>query len=175
MDYTVLAYILIALSFVLLIAELFIPTGFILVGVGAVCALVGLALLFMFGSMESAVSATLVVCLGGPIASGFFFYLWPHTPMGRRLIRAVEKDADAAAMSANSEFGDLRNKIGRVVAPLRPSGIAEFEGRRVDVITEGMMVDVGTWVKCVEVRTNRVVVRPIDKSTAGDFENADFS
>jgi hypothetical protein len=37
------------------------------------------------------------------------------------------------------------------------------------------MVEAGQWVKCVEVRANKVIVRPADKPTLDDFENADFS
>jgi hypothetical protein len=53
--------------------------------------------------------------------------------------------------------------------------VAVFDGRRIDVITEGMMVDPGQWVKCVDVRANKVVVRPADPPAIEDFENADFS
>ena len=41
MDPLLLAYILMAVGVVLVIAELFVPTGFILVVIGACCALVG--------------------------------------------------------------------------------------------------------------------------------------
>ena len=68
-----------------------------------------------------------------------------------------------------------RGKTGRAVSPLRPSGVAVFDGRRIDVITEGLMVEPGQWVKCVEVRANKVLVRPADPPTLDDFENASFS
>jgi membrane-bound ClpP family serine protease len=80
-----------------------------------------------------------------------------------------------AQMAGNVELEALRGKTGRAVSPLRPSGVAEFDGRRIDVITEGMMVEVGQWVKCVDVRANKVVVRPAERPTLDDFENADFS
>ena len=60
------------------------------------------------------------------------------------------------------------------MSDLRPSGVANFDGRRVDVITEGMMVDAGGWVRCVDVRAGRVLVRPVDKPDVGTLENADF-
>ena len=37
------------------------------------------------------------------------------------------------------------------------------------------MVEAGQWVKCVEVRANKVLVRPADAPTLDDFENANFS
>ena len=78
-------------------------------------------------------------------------------------------------MAGNAELEGLRGKTGRTVSPLRPSGVAVFDGRRIDVITEGLMVDAGQWVKCIEVRANKVIVRPADPPTLDDFENASFS
>jgi membrane-bound ClpP family serine protease len=175
MDPLLLAYVLIALGVVLVIAELFIPSGFILVVIGACCALVGVGLMFVHGSMENALMALLSLCVGGPLLGGLVFYLWPYSPMGRRLIRAAEDDVTVATMAGNVELEGLRGKTGRTVSPLRPSGVAVFDGRRIDVITEGLMVDAGQWVKCVEVRANKVLVRPADPPTLDDFENASFS
>jgi len=175
MDPINLAYILIAVGVVLVLAEMVVPTGFVLVVVGACLALVGVALLFAYGTMETAVMALLSLCVGGPLLGGLLFYLWPYSPMGRKLIKATEETVTVASMAANVELEGLRGKVGRTVSPLRPSGVAIFNGRRIDVITEGLMVDVGQWVKCVEVRANKVLVRPADAPTLDNFENADFS
>lgn len=175
MDPLILAYVLIAAGVVLVLAELFIPTGFVLVGIGVCLALVGVGLVFVHGSMENGVMALLSLCVGGPLLGGFLFYLWPYSPMGRKLIKASREENTVANMAGNIELEGLRGKTGKTISPLRPSGVAEFDGRRIGVITEGMMVEVGQWVKCVEVRANKVVVRPADRPKAGDFENADFS
>ena len=175
MDPLTLAYILIAVGVILVLAELFVPTGFILVVVGVCCALVGVGLMFVHGSMENALTALLSLCVGGPLLGGLIFYLWPYSPMGRKLIRAAEEDVTIANMAGNVELEGLRGKTGRTVSPLRPSGVAVFDGRRIDVITEGLMVEPGQWVKCVEVRANKVIVRPADPPTLDDFENVTFS
>jgi membrane-bound serine protease (ClpP class) len=175
MDPLILAYILIAVGIVLVLAELFVPSGFILVAIGICCCFVGVGLIFMYGSAETGIMALLSLCVGGPLLGGLLFYLWPYSPMGRKLIRASEENVTVASMAANVELEGLRGKIGRAVSPLRPSGVAEFDGRRIDVITEGLMVDVGQWVKCVEVRANKVVVRPADPPSLEEFENASFS
>jgi membrane-bound ClpP family serine protease len=175
MDPIILAYVLIAVGLVLTLAELILPTGFVMVAIGICAAFVGVGLLFIHGSMETALTALVGLCIGGPLLAGLIFYLWPYSPMGRRLIRASEEVVTVAHMAGNVELEALRGKTGRAVSPLRPSGVAEFDGRRIDVITEGLMVEVGQWVKCVDVRANKVIVRPADKPTLDDFENADFS
>ena len=80
--------------------------------------------------METAVMALLSLCVGGPLLGGLLFYLWPYSPMGRRLIKATEENVTVASMAANVELEGLRGKIGRTVSPLRPSGVAVFDGRR---------------------------------------------
>src|SRR3954454_2627277 len=119
MDPLLLAYLLIALGVVLVLAELFVPTGFILVVVGTCCALVGVGLMFVHGTMENALMALLSLCVGGPLLGGLVFYLWPYSPMGRKLIRAAEEDVTVANMPANVELEGLRGKTGRAVSPLR--------------------------------------------------------
>jgi hypothetical protein len=57
---------------------------------------------------------------------------------------------------------------------LRPAGVADFDGKRIDVITEGMMVYAGGWVRCVDVRAGKVVVRPTDAPKLSDLEADDF-
>src|SRR5262245_1027458 len=175
MDPLFLAYLLIAVGVILVIAELFVPSGFILVVIGACCALVGVGLLFVHGSIETALMALLSLCVGGPLLGCLIFYLWPYSPMGRRLIKTAEQDVTVATMSGNAELEALRGKTGRTVSPLRPSGVAVFDGRRIDVITEGLMVEPGQWVKCVEVRANKVIVRPAEPPSLETFENASFS
>jgi membrane-bound ClpP family serine protease len=175
MDPLYLAYLLIAIGVVLVVAELFVPSGFVLVVIGTCCALVGVGLVFVHGSLETAIMALLSLCVGGPLLGGLVFYLWPYSPMGRKLIKTAEEDHTVATMSGNAELEALRGKVGRTVSPLRPSGVAAFDGRRIDVITEGLMVEPGQWVKCVEVRANKVIVRPADPPSLDDFENASFS
>src|SRR5262245_44026046 len=101
MDPIILAYILIAVGVILVLAELFVPSGFILVVVGVCCALVGVGLMFVHGSLENALVALLSLCVGGPLLGGLVFYLWPYSPMGRKLIKAAEDDVTIANMAGN--------------------------------------------------------------------------
>ena len=44
-----------------------------------------------------------------------------------------------------------------------PSGAVNIEDTVVDALSEGMAIEAGSWVKVVEVRGTRVVVRPTDE------------
>jgi len=56
---------------------------------------------------------------------------------------------------------ELLERDGVSLTNLRPCGTALIDDRRVDVVTEGQMVEKGTPVKVVAVEGLRVVVRPL--------------
>jgi membrane-bound serine protease (ClpP class) len=96
--------------------------------------------------------------------------------MGRRFfLAAPPEDATMAALPVNQELEHLKGRIGRALSALRPAGVVDFDGRRIDTITEGMMVEPGQLVRCIDVRAGKVVVRPIEKPDLGDLETAIFN
>jgi len=178
MDSVAFAYILILLGFLCLLAEVVVTTGGLFIVLAVVCEVVGIVMVFYYGDSFRGFIALAAVTLTMPIFAAFMFYLWPKTPMGKRLMlrrRAAESDT-IAAMPEISELERLKGRIGKAVTPLRPSGAVEFDGRRVDTISsEGIFIDVDTWVRCIDVRAGRVLVRPIDEPKLADLENADFT
>ena len=46
-----------------------------------------------------------------------------------------------------------------------PGGAITIAGRTVDAVSEGMPIEAGQAVRVIEVRANRVVVRPLEEET----------
>jgi membrane-bound ClpP family serine protease len=157
----ILAYALIGIGFLLMVGELFCTSGTLLVlALTSIAAGVGLA--FYHGS-STGLFTLLGVMVALPIFGGLLARYWPRTRFGRRmLLSAPDEDATVASMPVNLELEQLRGRAGRAVSDLRPSGVCDFDGWRVDTITEGMMVEAGQWVRCVDVRAGKVIVRPVD-------------
>jgi membrane-bound ClpP family serine protease len=174
MDILALAYVLLVAGLVLMVAEMFIPTGGVCFLLAALCAIAGIALIFFYGDTTTGVIALLGFFVVAPLFLSALFYLWPHSLWGRRLVPNPEDDMTVAAMPGNAQLEQLTGRIGRTISPLRPSGVVEFDGKRVDCVSEGMMIAAGQWVRCMEVRAGRVVVRLIDKPNLEDLENTDF-
>jgi len=166
----ILAYVLIVVGFLLLVGELFFTSGTLLVlALTAIAA--GVALAFYEGS-TTGVYTLLGVLIALPVFGGLMARYWTRTRFGRRmLLTAPDEDATVASMPVNLELEQLRGRFGRAVSDLRPSGVCDFDGWRVDTITEGMMVEAGQWVRCVDVRAAKVIVRPAEKPNVGDLEN----
>jgi len=64
-----------------------------------------------------------------------------------------------------TERPELLNQSGTALTPLRPSGTALINGHRVDVVTEGAMIDRHTSIKVVAVEGMRVVVRALSETS----------
>jgi membrane-bound serine protease (ClpP class) len=61
--------------------------------------------------------------------------------------------------------GDATHLVGltgRTLTPLRPAGVAEIEGTRVDVVSEGGFVAQATAITVVATEGTRIVVRPLE-------------
>ena len=56
---------------------------------------------------------------------------------------------------------DLLDQTGVALSQLRPSGTASIDGQRVDVVTEGDLIERGTEVKVVAIEGARIVVRKV--------------
>lgn len=175
MDNLTLGFILIGVALVLTMAEFLLPTGGVLLVLAGCADLVGLVMVFYYGDRYLGFATLAVEAIVLPSLAALFVYVWPHTRMGRRMIvRMSDDDTTLATMPANLELEPLRGRIGKVVTVLRPSGAVEFDGRRVDCLSEGIMIEPDTWVRCIDVKAGRVIVRPVDKPNLGDLETASF-
>jgi membrane-bound serine protease (ClpP class) len=175
MDNLTFAYVLIAIGLIVLMAGFFIPSGGLLFGAAGIFVLVGVGMVFAYGDSLQGTLTLLGLAAGLPVLWGVFGYIWPHTPVGRRYGKQAVPDATIATMPVNLELEQLRGRYGRTLSPMRPSGSVDFDGRRIDAMSEGMMLDANQWVKCVDVRAGRVIVRLADKPNLDDIELKDFS
>ena len=149
-----LVIVLMAVGMVLLFLEVAIIPGFGVAGISSIlCLLGGAATAWLnYGAAWGMGS----IILSGGLSIGMIA-LAPRTRAGKGL---VLKDAITAQIGATSSA--LEGRTGVTLTPLRPSGAAEIEGRRVDVVTDGQFVAAGAKVKVVAVEGARVVVAPAD-------------
>ena len=61
---------------------------------------------------------------------------------------------------AKEDMQTLVGKTGTSLTPLRPSGIGEFDGVRLDVVTDGQFISIGTPLVITKVEGPRIVVCP---------------
>jgi membrane-bound serine protease (ClpP class) len=143
----------------LLLVEVLVIPGFGFAGILGIVALVAALVMSVVGSGATPefflfAAARIVLALLVALAASFAMLRYmPRTRFGRQLI------LDTGL--ATEPEGDLRwlGKRGRASSPLRPAGIAEIGGERVDVVSEGELIEAGTEVEVMRVDGNRIVVR----------------
>lgn len=158
--------VLIALAgVVLLVIELFVIPGFGIVGILGILAILAGLVLSLVGAGDAPQMIVMsvvrvMISLGVAIVVTLVFMKFlPRMPFGRRLILETELSAGSGFDSSPPSDHRLLGKEGISSTPLHPAGIAEFHGERVDVVSEGELIDAGVAVKVVKVDGNRVVVR----------------
>jgi len=164
--------LLLALVGVLLLAlELLVIPGFGLAGIAGILAIFAGLVLSMLGPgdtpqfiMEATVRVIFSVLIA-LVASLGLMRLLPKLPFGRRLVLDTELKAGEGFASPPETDAQWLGKTGRATSPLHPSGIAEIDGHRLDVISEGELIDAGTLIQVVRVDSNRIVVHAIPKNS----------
>ncbi|MCB9885019.1 MAG: hypothetical protein H6838_05975 [Planctomycetes bacterium] len=149
----------------LLVAEVF----FVSFGVIAVCAGLSLICAVFFAFQDStAFGVTMLVAeaVAAPLVVMGALRLLPHTRLGKDLILSGPQTQGHAG-AADPGLADLLHKSGVAVSALRPAGLARIDGRRIDVVTRGEMLDADCPIQVLDVTGNRVVVgrKPSDHST----------
>lgn len=150
-----LVLILLIAGVVLLALEVVLP-GLVAGTAGLVCLVAGVVLAYRdLGPVAGNVTLVLVT---GLLVAGFFLWLrfFPQSRLGRRFV------SQGSVGEIRAEKPELLHQTGQALTPLRPSGTALINGRRVDVVSEGAMVGRGTPVRVVAVEGMRVVVRAIE-------------
>lgn len=163
MDYMTIALILFALGLVLLGLEVMLPTGGICVVISLLFFGSGVCVILAQGSTIEAVAAIVGLAIGLPVAGSIAVSAWK-----RMSISSVLAEPPEAIAVPVGEFESLKNRTGKTVSPMRPSGVVEIEGRRVDAMTEGVMLDAGVWVRCVDIKRGQVIVRQIESPLVSD-------
>jgi membrane-bound serine protease (ClpP class) len=157
--------LLVASGVLLLALEVFLIPGVTVAGIAGIVALIaglGMTLVGAGATVSVIITAlgqvaiSILLAMAGAFA---FVRALPSLPFGSRLV--LETDMTADRVYASSAESDRRwlGKTGIAISPLRPAGIAEFEGARVDVVSDGDFVDAGSTIVVTRVDGNRIVVR----------------
>jgi membrane-bound serine protease (ClpP class) len=156
---------LLALGGIVLVAlELLVIPGFGVAGILGILALLAALVLSMLGPGDTPqfimTTAARVVgaLLFALLASLALLRYLPRLPFGRQFI--LQTGLGAAQGYASAPESDRRwlGKRGRASSPLHPAGIAEIDGERVDVVSDGELIDAGELIKVIRVDGNRIVV-----------------
>jgi membrane-bound serine protease (ClpP class) len=165
MDPIYWSIIFLLLGFLLMLAEVFVPSGGILglLSVLAIASSIGGA--FYQRGLETGIIFVAVAVVLVPLVLTAAFKYWPHTPMGRQVLLGVPTEAEVLPNTAQSRtLKALVGKVGMSKSLMLPSGAVSIEGLTVDALSDGPAIEPGSYVRVIEVRGNRVIVTQTDEA-----------
>ena len=158
---TELFFILLIAGTMLIGAEIFVPGG-VLGFLGGILLFGASVTAFIHPDITNGAAAGItggIIIMVG-VVIGLWIKLFPDTWVGKQM--TVSKDLhDAKGTDAHLE--ELLGTEGITTSYLHPGGYAEINGNRIDVITEGEMIDCNTAIKVIKIEGNRVLVAKIEE------------
>lgn len=156
---------LFAAAVVLVFIEVMIPSGGVIGLIAGVVALVGVVNFFRV-SVVWGMSSLLALLVLAPLTISYALKVWPHTPIGRRMILGSDvedEEAEAERRKERQEEEAKRKALigarGAALTDLRPVGTVRIENRRYEANAEGGMIEAGATVRVTDVQGNRLKVR----------------
>jgi len=143
---------------VLLVAEIFLPSGGLLTVGALACVVGGIALAFQqslgLGWLSVGVAVVLI-----PTVLVIAYRIFPHTRFGQSVTLTPSQRSVGDAVPDTAQLKELLGEIGKVKTPLRPVGICDFSGRRLECVAESGYVEIGNDVEVIHVEGTQLTVR----------------
>lgn len=149
---------LLVIGVILLAAEVLVIPGFGVAGVLGIAALL-VAVVRIF--QESSIPVLGYSALFGGVLLGVLLWILPNSRLASvfRLSTRLTNPPSQASTALVGDRSDLTGAVGVALSDLRPAGVARFGSERVDVVSEGDFVPVGSLLRVLRAEGNRITVR----------------
>ncbi|WP_417385244.1 NfeD family protein [Gimesia sp.] len=179
MDYSLLAILALIVALLMLVAEIFLPSG----GIIAILALTSIA-----GSVWAAwmawwgtspglwwtYIASVIVLI--PTTLGFAVRIFPNTAWGKKVIHEVPTLDEVTGFREETEhLRSLIGKIGKTQTLLNPSGFVLVNHERHHCESQGMIVDAQVDVEIIAVEGTRLVVKVVKPPVVDETKSGEKS
>jgi membrane-bound ClpP family serine protease len=155
---------LLGLSLLLVLVEVFVPSGGIISIAAALVAVAGLVGLYMH-DLTWGLSGTLFLLILTPIVIAFGIKVWTTSRVGRAMMGVPSEEEVERRREAEQARRDARLVLlgaeGVALNDLRPIGVIEIDGQRYDASSETGLVRRGARVRVTHVTDFDMKVREI--------------
>lgn len=143
---------------ILLIIEIMVP-GFGLPGISGII-LVSIGIIFSMASLSTAILSLSIALITTVIIVIFLIKHGYKSPFISKIVLSTEQKNESGYTSANP-MKEYLGKEGISATELRPSGIIEIDGRRIDALSEGGYIEKNKKIKIVKVEGSKIFVRRV--------------
>ena len=159
-----LAVCLYILFVLLLIAEVFVPSGGLLTFCALAC-LIGGTYIFFKQSTVAGIAGIIFGAIMIPTFLRYAYQAFPKTRFGKSVTLTPPERLQGDAVPDTQALGQLLGSVGVVLTPLRPVGMCDFEGRRVECVAESGYVAKDMKVEVIKVESTQLTVREVERTS----------
>ena len=158
----VFAVFLFLASAALLVAEVFVPSGGLLSVCSFACLAGGIVIFFNF-SMVAGWIGVVVAILMIPTVLILAYRMFPKTRFGKAVTLTPPERERGDAIPDTEAIKELLGKSGLVLSDLRPVGMCDFDGRRVECVAETGYIEKDNKVTVIRVEGTQLTVRMVEE------------
>lgn len=147
----------------LLIAEVFVPSGGVISICAFACLFGGIYIFYKHGT-TACVAGVIVAIIMIPTVLVIAYRIFPRTKFGKGVILARPHRRQGDAVPDSGKLNELIGATGVILTPLRPVGMCDFSGQRVECVAESGYVDKDKKVTVIGVESTQVTVRVVEES-----------
>lgn len=155
------AILCLVLGLGLVLYEMFTP-GLHLPGILGVMALIA-AVVLRAKTVTDGVITLLIVLVILIVFAILFWRSLTKGKLSRSVVVLKESISGSSTERADEEIRSLVGREGIVLSTLRPAGNADFDGLRMDVVSDGEFIQKGARVRVVRVEGLRVLVKAVSE------------
>ena len=148
---------------VLIVAEVFVPSG----GLISICALACLGggiTIFFHHSLIAGWIGVGIAAIMIPSVLVVAYRIFPKTRFGKSVTLTPPERWQGDAIPDTDRLKELLGAEGVVITTLRPVGMCDFSGQRVECVAESGYVEESKKVKVINVESTQLTVRIIEES-----------
>lgn len=109
--------------------------------------------------------------LGIPAVLGGMLFALQNTSLGDHIVlRGPRASQNASQADERTELHSLIGQVGEASSLLTPGGMVVVDGERFHAESRGMMLEAGTKVEVIGVKSNRLVVKAASEATIAEAE-----
>ncbi len=161
MGWFLLACILYLACALLIAAEVFIPSAGLLSVLAIITVIGGIIACFHINTFVGFLGI-IVAMIMIPGALYLTYKILPKTRFGKNVTLEPPQRPEGDAVPDTIKLKEMLGEIGIVISPLRPVGICNFSGQRLECVAESGYVDKGKKVKVIRIESTQLTVRLID-------------
>jgi membrane-bound ClpP family serine protease len=149
---------------VLIVTEIFVPSGGLISITALACLVAGLMIFFKLNQIPRWLDIVIPL-VEIPVVLYGAYKIFPKTRFGKSVTLAPPQKQPGEGVPDTENLKALLGAVGKVITPLRPVGTADFNGRRLECVAEGGYVDRGMKVRVIKVESTQLTVRLVEDSS----------